>query len=467
MPMFADKQHFHFMGIGGIGMSGIAAILLRYGHTVSGCDTNTAQQTVSDLRTQGAHIADHHNSTYCANSSITTLVYIQSYATSIPDYYEEYCAAQARGCTLLSRAQLLAQMTARATTLCVSGSHGKTTTTAMIGHILVHTKHNPSVIVGGYVPSLGNNAHQGCNALYVLEADESDRSLLELSPTIGVVTNIDYEHLETYTDLADIQQTYQAFLQKCGPLGTAIINANDPHSNFLRQTLTTPYITFGIDTAADIYTTDHVITKNTSTALVHNKKNNMHAQITLPVPGIYNLANALAAIAACSALGVSLQESADTLASFITVQQRFTYVGSYGKTQIFDDYGHHPTEINHVLQVARAQSDGPVTVVFQPHRYTRTQLLWDQFIEAFARNPLDQLIITDIYPAFESPIEGVSSARLAAAIRAKTGLSTIYYIPYQYDFADLKGFLAPQLGSKGLILMLGAGRMTLLAKSLM
>jgi UDP-N-acetylmuramate--alanine ligase len=464
--MFGQKQHFHFMGIGGIGMSGIATILLQRGHIVSGCDTNTDQQTIIDLRTRGAIIAHQHNSSCCADISINVLVYIQSYATAITEYHQEYRAAQARGCTILSRAQLLGQLLEGNTSICVSGSHGKTTTTAMISHILLHNNYDPTIVVGGYMPTLGNNTHVGKGSLYVVEADESDRSLLELPTTIGVVTNIDYEHLETYTDLNDIQQTYRQFLQKCNHMGAAIINADDPHSNFLHKTLTVPVVTFGTQQNADIQATNVMLKKTCSTAQVHHNTNGTRAILQLPVPGSYNIANALAAIAACSHLGVSLAESANALASFATVHQRFTYVGSCGATDIFDDYGHHPTEINHVLQVARAQSDGPVTVLFQPHRYTRTQLLWDQFIEAFTHHKIDQLIITDIYPAFESPIEGVSSALLVAAIKAANNSYPVRYIPYQYDFADLKAFLAPQLGNKGLLLLLGAGRMTLLGKYL-
>lgn len=465
--MFTQQEHFHFMGIGGIGMSGIATILLQRGYKVSGCDTNINQQTVADLYAQGARIAGNHNSLCCTDQSITILVYIQSYATAIAEYHQEYCAAQARGCIVLSRAQLLAYLLHNSKSICVSGSHGKTTTTAMIGHILLHDQQNPTIVVGGYVPSLGNNTHFGKGNLFVVEADESDRSLLELPTTIGIVTNIDFEHLETYANLSDIQQTYQKFLHKCGPNGTAIINADDPHSTFLRNTLTTvPQSTFGIEQPADFYATNIQLNKDFSTALIHQAKNSITADLKIFLPGIYNIYNALAAIAACAQLNVSLEKSIAALKTFVTVNQRFTFVGKSGNTEIFDDYGHHPTEINHVLQVARNKSDGPLTVVFQPHRYTRTQLLWNDFIATFIKNPIDLLVITDIYAAFESPIEGVSSTALVNAIKAQKPSFAVYYIPYQSNFIDIKAFLAPTIGQQGLLLLLGAGRMTLLAKDL-
>lgn len=462
--MTPKKQHFHFMGIGGIGMSGIATILHKQGHTVSGCDTNMHQATITDLKRMGCLIFDHHNSEDCLSLAIDVVVYIQVYATEIRPYHQEIEHAQARNIQTISRSGLLAQLMNHHYGISVSGSHGKTTTSSMIAHTLLGTHMDPTFVVGGYVTSIESNAHLGSSTFFVAEADESDRSLLQLPTMMGVITNIDLEHLETYADLADLQNTFHSFCNAIPAQGSVIICADDPHSQYLLGSVAAPVTTFGFLPTADVYATDVALHPDSSTCIIHIKKNNLQGVLTLAIPGRYNILNALATIAACTNLDIPLPSALAALGTFKGVGQRFSHVGTYKNTLIFDDYGHHPTEIEQVLQVARHRAQAKLFVLFQPHRYTRTQALWHQFIATFLESTLDHLIITDIYPAFESPIDHISSKALVDHICEHNPSFKIDYIPYQSDFAHIKEFLLPLLGQNDLLLLLGAGRVHLLTK---
>ena len=460
--MFNRAAHIHFVGIGGIGMSGIATILRHQGYTISGCDLDLDQASVGNLLDIGCTIFAGNNSPECANASIDVMVY----SSAIPDTNPEIIAARKRGIPTIPRALMLAELMRTKYSIAIAGSHGKTTTTSLVSHMLIEAQLDPTVVIGGHLKTISNNARHGKGDFLVAEADESDRSLLHLHATLAVVTNIDLEHLETYANLNDVKQTFAQFLNNLPFYGRAIMCADDDN---IRSLLPLPHIKtilYGLDPDADFYATNIDLQPDHSTFDVHHKNNPQPlGTITTNMPGEHNVLNTLAAIALCSQLNVSLEVMSRALASFKGVERRFSYRGTFNGADIFDDYGHHPKEIDCTLKVARRRANGKLTVVFQPHRYSRTHKLWHSFVETFARSDIDELIITDIYAASEAPIEGVNSQKLVAAIQRHNPHRTITYVPFDSEFEQIKKAVT-QDTHNGLILFLGAGKINRLAQQL-
>ncbi|MGB8468251.1 MAG: UDP-N-acetylmuramate--L-alanine ligase [Candidatus Babeliales bacterium] len=459
--MYHKKAHIHFVGIGGIGMSGIATILRLQGYQISGCDIDTHQKSIIDLKAIGCTIGEGNNSAQCDDHSIDILVY--SSAIKITD--EEIQRAQQRGIPTISRALMLAELMRTKYSIAVAGMHGKTTTTSLISHILIEAHKDPTVIIGGHLKNISSNARMGTGDFLVAEADESDRSLLSLQATLAIITNINLEHLDTYTDIEDIKQTFVQFLNNLPFYGKAIVCIDDP---YIRSILPMPHIKFikyGINPDADLYAdaielgTDHVqFTVCTATERL--------GRIMLPMPGIHNVRNCLAAIALCRDLTISFETITQACATFKGVDRRFSYRGIFNGAEIFDDYGHHPDEIKHTVAVARQRSKGKLILVFQPHRYTRTDKLWHYFIDTFKQLPIDELLITDIHAASEEPIPGITSDRFVAALQTAALPYTVRYVPYEKDFKEMQRHLTTLANSNDLILLQGAGKITLLSRYL-
>jgi UDP-N-acetylmuramate--alanine ligase len=461
--MLTKKSHIHFVGIGGIGMSGIATILKQSGHIISGCDPDTEQDTVTQLRHLGCKVYKGNNSAECNDTTIDILVYIPMYATTIPAVTAEITHAQARGIPTISRAQMLAELMRTKYSIAISGSHGKTTTTSLIAHILIAADMDPTVVIGGQLKNISSNARTGNGDILVAEADESDRSFLQLHANIAVVTNIDLEHLETYADLDDIKQSFTQFLNNVPAHGKVAICIDDENTRALLP-LEHTTISYGMEHAADFSARDIVLNADHSIFDVHVKNSNtLLGTIMLPIPGKHNIYNALAAIAVTQELGITFETIAKNLASFGGVARRFSFHGTYQGAEIFDDYAHHPAEIENCLKVARQRAHNKLIVVFQPHRYTRTQKLWNNFISTFATSTIDHLIITDIYSAGEYPMSGVSSQRLSEELQALNPSFTIHYVPFEDDFAQIKEAIARSVGHNDLLLFLGAGKVHLIA----
>jgi UDP-N-acetylmuramate--alanine ligase len=486
--MLTKKSHIHFVGIGGIGMSGIATILKQSGHIISGCDPDTGQDTVTQLRHLGCKVYKGNNAAECNDPTIDILVYIPMYATTIPAVTAEIARTQARGIPTISRAHMLGELMRTKYSIAVSGSHGKTTTTSLISHILIAADMDPTVVIGGQLKNIGSNARTGNGDILVAEADESDRSFLQLHANIAVVTNIDMEHLETYADLDDIKNSFAQFLNSVPADGKAVICADDENVrsilplqqiktiSYLPHKMGTPLqeiqdkakqiktISYGIEHAADFYARDIVLNADHSIFDVYKNSNTHLGTIMLPMPGKHNVYNALAAITVAQELGVSFETIAKHLASFGGVARRFSFHGiTHQGAEIFDDYGHHPAEIENCLKVARQRARNKLIVVFQPHRYTRTQKLWTHFISTFATSTIDHLIITDIFSAGEYPITGVSSKRLSDELFHLNPPFTITYVPFEDDFAQIKQAIARSVGQNDLLLFLGAGKVHLIA----
>jgi UDP-N-acetylmuramate--alanine ligase len=462
--MYQKNVHIHFVGIGGIGMSGIATILAQQGYLISGCDADVTQKSVSTLRSHGCIIHEGNNGPGCADPSITTLVYSSAIKTDNP----EIKAAQLRGIPTISRALMLAELMRTKYSIAVAGAHGKTTTTAMIAHILLTAQYDPTVVIGGYLNTIAHNAHYGTGNFLVAEADESDRSLIHLHPTLALVTNIDLEHLETYTDIDDIKGTFLQFLSTIPFYGAAVLCIDDPHIHSLIPTLKKMRtITYGLSNDADVMGTDLQLMPTYSTLTIQTKNKMVLGSLQVNMPGKHNALNALGAIAVALELCVPFASIATALATFSGIERRFSYHGRYQGAAVFDDYGHHPNEIMQTLLVARMSTCNKLTVVFQPHRFIRTHRLWNQFIETFLQSSIDHLIITDIYGAGESPIKGISSKRLVEELKAYNPPFSIQYAPYEDNHCSIKNAIDLHTQSDDLILLLGAGKVNTVAQTLL
>jgi UDP-N-acetylmuramate--alanine ligase len=458
------KAHIHFVGIGGIGMSGIATILHAQGYSISGCDQDLDQSSIKNLQKRGCTIFSGNNTAYCRQESVDILVYSSALKPDNP----EIMWAKQRGIPTIERALMLAELMRTKYSIAIAGAHGKTTTTSLISHILMEAHLDPTVIIGGHLKTISHNARMGLGNFLVAEADESDRSFLNLYPTLAVVTNIDLEHLETYKDINDIKNTFARFLANIPFYGKAIVCIDDPHIRSILPIDHIKAIHYGLTADADVYATDIILHPDHSEFIAHKKNSPTPlGMVFLAMPGIHNVQNALGAIALALELDIEFETIALALQSFKGVDRRFTYRGSMKGIDIFDDYGHHPNEILHTLKVARKRTKNRLTVVFQPHRFTRTYHLWDHFLEVLNTTDIDHLIITDIFPASETPIEGITSARLVEALKERNGTLSVSYIPYEADFQQIIAHLTPHLQADDLLLLLGAGKVNKMVEKLL
>ncbi len=453
--MYKKKNHIHFIGIGGIGMSGIATILKSQGYHISGCDSDLEQKSIHDLTLLGCTIHHGNNSPGCHDATIDILVY----SSAIQKKNPEIIAAQQRGIPTISRALMLAELMRTKYSIAISGSHGKTTTTSMISHILIEAQTDPTVIIGGHLKNISSNARFGKGDFLVAEADESDKSLLRLYPTIAVVTNINFEHVDVYKDIDDVKNTFKKFLENIPFYGKAILCDDDQHIDEILPLTTTKTIRYGYKPTSDIFAQDIVLQKTFSTCTVWKKGASQPlGALYLTMPGRHNLLNALAAITVCLELDISFQTIMSALAHFKGVDRRFTFKGKHLGASVFDDYGHHPTEIAQTLAVARKRTDKKLIVAFQPHRYTRMAGLWNDFLNLFSQNTIDHLVITDIYPASETPIPTITSERFTQELKAKNPSLSITYCPLDETFSTLKHTLQDKLAEGDLLLLQGAGK---------
>ncbi len=353
--MYKKKNHIHFIGIGGIGMSGIATILKSQGYHISGCDNDLEQKSVYDLTHLGCSVYAGNNTAACHDPSIDILVYSSAIKADNP----EILAAQKRGIPTISRALMLAELMRTKYSVAIAGAHGKTTTTSMISHILIEAQTDPTVIIGGHLKNISSNARFGKGDFLVAEADESDKSLLRLYPTIAVVTNIDLEHIDVYSDIEDIKNTFKKFLENIPFYGKAILCDDSEHIDAILPLTTTKTIRYGFKASSDIFGQDITLQKTFSTCTVWKRGESQPlGALYLTMPGRHNLLNALAAITVCLELDIPFQTILSALANFKGIDRRFTLKGTHKGALVFDDYGHHPTEIAQTLNVARKRTEG-------------------------------------------------------------------------------------------------------------
>ncbi|MEK7857321.1 MAG: UDP-N-acetylmuramate--L-alanine ligase, partial [Acidobacteriota bacterium] len=395
--MFRHVKRIHFIGIGGIGMSGIAEVLCNLGFIVTGSDVKKSKNTDRLESLFNVGIAEGHRAENVGAAQVVV------YSSAVKEDNPEVVEAKERGIPVIPRAEMLAElMVLKPYAVAVSGTHGKTSTTSMVATILGHAGFDPTTVVGGVVETLGSNARLGASDWFVTEADESDRSFLMLYPTIAVVTNIDKEHMESYKGMEDVVQCFTDFVNKVPFFGAAIICLDDPNVQLIIPNIKRRRVTYGLTAQADV--SAHDIRYNDSYGSTFSvwKGDEVLGEIELPVPGKHNIYNALAATAVALEVEIPFEKIAGAFTTFKNANRRFQFKGEARGITVVDDYGHHPTEILATLSAAKNSSGGKRTVVvFQPHRYSRTRELMDEFALSFTN--ADVVYVVDIYAASEQP----------------------------------------------------------------
>lgn len=436
-------KHIHFVGIGGIGMSGIAEVLLNLGYEISGSDAQSSDAT-QRLAQLGAKIAIGHAAENIGQADVVVT------STAVKADNPETTNAQNKNIPVIPRAEMLAELLKMKFSVAVSGSHGKTTTTSMVATILAEGGLDPTMVIGGRLASIGSNARLGDGDILVAEADESDGSFLKLSPTIAVITNIDREHLDYYPGIQEIKAAFLTFANIVPFYGCTVLCCDNEHVRAIVSEIKRRVITYGIEHPADYCARDIRYFGAKTIYALHYKEKKL-GDIELKAPGLFNVYNSMAAAAVSCELGLNIETIRRGLFAFSGVQRRLEIKGQAGDITVMDDYGHHPTEIMATLAAARQMCQGRLVVVFQPHRYTRTQALFDEFTRSFG--DADILVLNDIYPASETPIPGINSAALWAAIR-EGGHPHVEYISQAQDTVE---FLLSQARSGDMVMTLGAG----------
>ncbi|MDD4665136.1 MAG: UDP-N-acetylmuramate--L-alanine ligase [Clostridia bacterium] len=441
-----EQERIHFIGIGGAGMSGIAQILLNLGYHISGSDLQTSEIT-ERLVSLGAVIYLGHHENNLDNRVHTVVI-----SSAIPLNNPEVVKAQSSGIPVIQRAEMLSRLMKRQKGIAIAGAHGKTTTSSMISLLFEKNNYDPTVVLGGEVSDLGGNAKLGRGELIIAEADESDGSFLKLCPTITVVTNIDDDHLDHYGTPEKIREAFYKFVLKTPPDGFAVLCADDPGVAALIPEVEeeVKLITYGFSPTADYMARDLRL-EGFHTKFIVENRGQVLGEIVLKIPGKHNVYNALAAIAVGMECGLPFAKIAKNLLDFRGVQRRFEKIGEVNGVCIYDDYAHHPSELKATLAAAKTVGAQRVVAVFQPHRFSRTQFLKQEFGRAF--QDADVLVMTEIYAAGERPLPGVSARLLLEEIEKQTGQKT-EYIPDK-DLIALQ--LAEMVRPGDLVLTLGAG----------
>ena len=446
--MFAKIQRIHFVGIGGIGMSGIAEVLLNLGYKISGSDLKSSSVT-QRLAGLGATIFEGHQAENVTGAEV--VVTSSAIAADNPEVTE----AHKHHIPVIQRAEMLAELMRLKYGIAIAGMHGKTTTTSMVAAVLAAGGLDPTVVVGGRVDAMGSNARLGKSQYLVAEADESDRSFLKLSPILSVVTNIDREHMDCYRNMRDVKRAFVEFMDRVPFYGMVVACNDDPILRGLLPSIRRRTMTYGTRRGSDflIKLGKSVLSRGAERPLNDFRvtyRGKDLGEFRLHVPGVHNVLNATAAIAVGVGLDIPAEQVRAALDGFRGVDRRFQLRGKAGSVSVIDDYGHHPTEIRATLAAARQCGFQKIHVIFQPHRYTRTRDLMDEFAGAF--KDADSLFVLDIYAASEPPIEGITGQALAEKIHAK-GERAVYVA----SFADAVSAVTQAAREGDMVLTLGAG----------
>jgi len=456
--MFAKIQRVHFVGIGGIGMSGIAEVLLNLGFKVSGSDLKSSPTTIR-LASLGAVTYEGHRPENIAGAEVIVT------SSAISKENPEVAEAQKFHIPVIQRAEMLAELMRLKYGIAIAGMHGKTTTTSMVAAVLAAGGLDPTVVVGGRVDAMGSNARLGKSQYLVAEADESDRSFLKLSPILSVVTNIDREHMDCYRNMNDVKHAFLEFMDRVPFYGMVVLCNDDPILRRMMPSIRRRICTYGCRRGSDF----HIKLGASSFDGEHNRpvsrfqvkyRGDDLGEFVLHVPGTHNVMNATAAIAVGTGLDIPGGQIREALANFRGVDRRFQLKGKVAGVSVIDDYGHHPTEIRATLAAAKQCGFRKVHVIFQPHRYTRTRDLMDEFATAFG--DADSLVLVDIYAASEQPIEGVTAEVVASRINA-AGRPAVY----AKSFEEAVRFTLSEAEEGDMILTLGAGSVSQLGAALL
>lgn len=436
------KKHYHFIGVGGIGMGTLASLLLAKGHKVSGSDLKTNDLSL-ELRRAGAQIFNGHDA-----SNVQQPDYVV-YSSAIPMTNPEMMESVMRQIPLLKRAEVLAQLVNEETGITIAGAHGKTTTTSMVSCMLSSAGLRPSTAVGGIINGNTSHAQLGEGKYFVAEVDESDGTFLYFRPVFSVITNMDFEHVDFYKDWNGITEAYRKFIDFTSPNGAVIAYAHDERLMSLVRASGKKAVCYGTSEACDIWA-DNIITDGFYSRFSCHTKQGLLGDFELIIPGRHNILNALAAIAVGLQLGIPLEAMQQSLKEFGGVKRRFQLRGRVDDILVVDDYGHHPTEIDATLKAARLFNPERLLTVFQPHRYSRTKFLLNEFVESLSKT--DTLVITDIYAASEKPSAGVGIDELLKPLKERLGERLVYL-----KKEEILGYLTQEVRKGDLVLFLGAG----------
>lgn len=444
--MFTSVHNIHFIGIGGSGMSGIAEILIAQGFKVSGSDM-AQSETTEYLASLGATIFIGHSPENIRNAEVV----VYSSAVNINEN-PETLAALAHNIPIIRRAEMLAEVARLNYCLAIAGTHGKTTTTSMVGLILMKAGFDPTVLVGGRLRGLGGtNARLGKGDWTVVEADEYDRSFLQLSPTIAIINNLEAEHLDIYSSLDDIKEAFVEFANKTPFYGFTAVGLDDVGVKDILPLIKKKVVTFGLSPHAEFRAVNINASQRTTTCTILHNGNTL-GELILNIPGLHNIKNALGAIAVATQLGIDFPIIKQAIGEFTGVYRRFEIKGEQNGVLVIDDYAHHPTEVRATLAAARAGwQNRRIVCVFQPHTYSRTRDFFKDFALSF--DDADVLIVLDVYPAREKPIEGITGELIAKTAR-QSGHRNVHYIA---DKKDAPEFLKTVLAEGDILMTLGAG----------
>jgi len=436
----------HFVGIGGVGMSGIAEVLLEHGFVVSGSELRD-NETTRRLTAKGAHVAIGHRAENLRGADVLV------FSSAVPRDNPEIVEARARGVPVIPRAEMLAELMRLKDGIAIAGSHGKTTTTSLVATVLRAANLDPTVVIGGKLNALGSGATRGKGDLLIAEADESDGSFLHLAPVVAVITNIDAEHLDHFGTHAALKDAFVSFANRVPFYGLVVACLDHPHVQDILPRIEKRTATYGLAAQAD-YRARSPRVDGLSTRFELVRRGESFGDFEVNMPGIHNVLNAVAVIAVADELGVAHDVVRTALSTFSGVQRRFTIVGQHADIVVVDDYGHHPAEIQATLEAAMRAYGRRLVVAFQPHRFTRTHLLFDDLTRAF--NRADVLLVTDVYAAGERPIDGADSASLVRAIRAH-GHRDVTHVS---ERRTLAAAIAKRLEPGDVVITLGAGDIT-------
>ena len=458
VPQMRRVNRIHFIGIGGAGMGGIAEVLANEGYQVTGSDqaTNRVTSRLSDL---GATVYLGHNGEQVEGACVVVV------STAIDELNPEIIRAKELRIPIVQRAQMLAELMRFRHGIAVAGTHGKTTTTSLTASIFAKAQRDPTYVIGGLLNSSGTNAKLGCSEYLIAEADESDASFLHLQPMVTIVTNIEADHMDTYQgDFSKLEDTFIEFMHNLPFYGLAVLCIDDPINRQLLPRISRHVTTYGFSDDADLRASDFSQTANSSSFMLH-RKNHGPLAITLNLPGRHNVLNAMAAIAVAMDSDISDKDIVAALSEFQGIGRRFEQLGDFttehGQVMLVDDYGHHPSEVAATIKAAReGWPDKRLVMIYQPHRYTRTRDLYEDFVDVLSQ--VDELILLEVYSAGEDPIVGADSRALCRSIRAHSSLEPIFVTVIE----QLPPRLTQVMQDGDLVLTQGAGNVGVLAKRL-
>ena len=441
---YNNIKHIYFVGIGGIGMSAIAKIMMEKGYKIYGSDQNPGELTKM-LKKQGATIYDSHRSENI-NENIDLLIYSSAISENNPERQE----ALRKKIPQIKRAEILSTLMESAYSIAVAGTHGKTTTSSMISYLAIKSKLDPTIAIGGVLNNLKTNARLGKSNYFITEADEYDRSFLKLNPDLAVITNIETDHLDCYGNFDNIKNAFKEFINHIKQDGTLVCNIDSSTIKEILPEITKNIITYGINCNADYRAKQIHFSKNQSTFSVYHK-NELTGNITLNIPGRHNISNALATIALGIKLGIPFKEIKDIIPGYTGVERRFEVKGIINDIMIIDDYAHHPTEIDATIRSVRDGWKNRLIIIFQPHLYSRTGDFYKEFANALIQ--ADIIIITEIYAARENPVNHISGEMIADYAN-ELAQRKIYYIK---NMTSIPEFISPLLQPQDIVITMGAG----------